>query len=570
MKNHSVNIPELFQSLVRMLSPEWQFYGISIVYGVGVSVLTLAVPISVQMLINTIANVGIQFQLNLLAGILLILLLLSCGLFALQTYVMEMFERRFYVRIVTDVVAKITQVDSKHFRSINRTELINRYFDIMSVQKNVSYLLTAGIAIIFQTIVGLAMVSFYHPALLSFTIFLILTIYIVLRIWWPAIIQKGVSFSSSKYSVAKWLEEIAQANSDFKSDKSILFGLKRSTDFIQNYISARKSFFTLSFRQRLSLMFIYSIFSASLLGLGGLLVIKGELSLGQLVAAELIMSAILYNVSRLGQHLEMVYELLPAIYKLTMFYQLPAETSTGIEDPSKTPFSLKFLDATFKYKERSTSLSLVIPVGHNLFIGSKSYKLQGTLIDLLLANQFPEKGQLLIDDSDSRELNPYKLRDRILVINDPHLIETSIEDYLKIGTTKIRKADMLQVLEMVELDKVIKELPEGLKTTIISTGYPLSTSQALRLKLANALLRKPSTLVLSEQFDIIGFNLRFGILKQLCDLKRISLIYFSNHPNLKTFNYYLLLDGFSNPSTNSHETFLTYLPQKPDFRAPAS
>jgi ABC-type bacteriocin/lantibiotic exporter with double-glycine peptidase domain len=78
-----------------ILNPEYPFYISSIIYGIGVSVLTLAIPISVQSLVNTVAFGVLTQPLVVLSIVLLLLLLFSGVLNALQVYVIELFQRRF-------------------------------------------------------------------------------------------------------------------------------------------------------------------------------------------------------------------------------------------------------------------------------------------------------------------------------------------------------------------------------------------------------------------------------------------------------------------------------------------
>ena len=545
-KIRQVDFQRLFYSIIRMLAPEKRYYGVAIIYGIGVSLLTLSVPVSVQMLINSISFIGIRSQVIVLALILFVLLLLSCGLYALQIYIMELFERRFFVRIVSDIVIQNLKAATVYLRSINRVELINRYFDIMTVQKNVPYMLTGGIALFFQTIVGLSMISFYHPAFLGFTIVLVITLYFVLRVLLFQIIRSGLSLSDSKYAVAKWIEEVTQTNCDFKSNTSILFALNRSSSVIERYLNVRKIYFSLTFWQVLCLLVVYALFSSLLLGLGGLLVIREELSLGQLVAAELILSTMLFNISRSGQYLQMFYEVAPAIDKLSSFYRLPSEPSGGRRLIQNKMFDIVFKQVVCEHRESSICFDFTIQTGQKLLAGSNSFTLQESFLDLISAYKFPEKGQVLIDQKDIAELNPYRLRDHIIVVNTPFLIEDTIESYVKISTENVSTVDIMQVLQIVELDQLVRMLPAGLQTNVVCTGHPFSRSETLRLKLANSLLRRPSVLILTEQFDVVSNRIRQRIMKYLSQQQDMTVIYFSNQLDIDCFEDYLYLDKDEN------------------------
>jgi putative ABC transport system ATP-binding protein len=117
--NSKINYSEMMSKISLILRPELSFYFSSIIYGVGVSVLTLAVPISVQALVNTVTFGFLIQPLIVLSVVLLALLLFSSVLNALQTYMIELFQRHFYVRTTSDIAIKLmNSVESKLKRVI--------------------------------------------------------------------------------------------------------------------------------------------------------------------------------------------------------------------------------------------------------------------------------------------------------------------------------------------------------------------------------------------------------------------------------------------------------------------
>lgn len=536
------SVEDAIQVLFKILKPEKDFYIATAIYGLSISLFTLAAPISVQTLINTVANTALQGQVIVLATILFVLLMISGGLYALQKYLMELFERRFFARIVSEIVMQNVYANVLYFRTINRAELVNRYFDIMTVQKNIPLMLTGGFALILQSIVGLLVVSFYHPAFLAFNLFFVASVYLICRIWGPRAIETALDLSNAKYDVAQWLEEIANANTDFKSHDRIIYALERSEDLTHRYIKTRKKHFHFTFKQVLGFLTIYALFSAALLGLGGVLVIEGQLSLGQLVAAELILTAIFYGVSQAGTYLDMLYELVPAAEKIFYFNQVPVEEDEGKIFLPNECFEIIFDNVKSSYRDTTINYDFTIPAGQKILAAVSSHTLQQHFIDLLKAYKNPDKGQILMGGQDISEINPQAFRDAVYVLDDPFLIETSIEDYLKIGAPNATKVEIMDVLKSLELIETIESLPDGLETEIISSGYPLSMSETVRIKLAGALLAKPSVLILTELYDIIGYEIRQKVMRYLHGLKGMTFIYFTNRRDLDFFDHYLYLD----------------------------
>jgi multidrug efflux pump subunit AcrA (membrane-fusion protein) len=290
----------------RIIRPERRFYQVAIVYGIAISLLTLAVPLSVQILINSVANTAIPQAVFIVSMLLFALLFLYSVLSIMQLYVLELFERRFFVRVTAEVV------QAKLHTPNQVCAPFNRFFEVMHVQKSIPSLMVGGFSMFLQTIVGLVVVSFYHPFLLVFTIVLVLTCLLSWRLLHQGALSGSIAVSESKYAVADWLEHIEHET----SAENISRDIARTDILAEKYLKARKHLFKYSLSQNILFFTIYVLASVCLLGLGGMLVIQGQLSLGQLVAAELILSVILLALSKLGYYLILYYELCAAALKL--------------------------------------------------------------------------------------------------------------------------------------------------------------------------------------------------------------------------------------------------------------
>ena len=168
-----------------ILAPEKHFYQLVLVVRCrNQRTDTLSVPLSVQVLISTVVNAGLARQVLVLAIVLFLLLLLS-GLFvAIQVYVMELFERRFFSRTTSEIVLRLIYAQPSYMEDVNRDELVNRYFDIMSVQKSLPPLLTGrpGDLTANRRWNG-RYGRFNHPMLFLFNVFLILSAYLAFRLF---------------------------------------------------------------------------------------------------------------------------------------------------------------------------------------------------------------------------------------------------------------------------------------------------------------------------------------------------------------------------------------------------
>lgn len=531
---------DLFKQLKSLLAPEVPFYTTAIIYGVGVSVLTLGVPISVQSLVNTVAFGALYQPLFVLSLVLLAFLVLSGALNALQTYVIEVFQRHFYARTTSDIAQKLLNADANSFKKYNAEEIVNRYFDVMTVQKSMAGLLTGGVSIVLQTLVGLILLGFYHPYFLFFDLMLIMLLVLVWTLYYKKALSTAVIESKKKYKVASWLENIARTNLYLKSSKRKLQALKIADKKISGYLDARKNHFRQVFGQTIFLLGMYALMSAMVLGLGGYLVIIGELTLGQLVAAELIVTVILASFAKAGKHLESFYDLYAAIDKISFFYGLKEEQSEGdkVEGP-KDRYDLKFEHVKVINSNQNYFYDLKFEEGGNYHIRSKFSSSKFVFLNLLKRLTSPTGGNIYLGGNDFRDFCPSSLRDEICVIDQANILQAPIMENLTFGLGDVAYTDIDKALKLVDLSHIQNIFDEGLQTILRPSGHPLWPSQLIRLEIAKSLIQMPKVLVLSEVFDQVEPLRQEKILKYLME-SSITLIVLNNRnfADLKFSAYY--------------------------------
>ncbi len=537
--DYSARLASMFRAI---LAPDRAFFWQAIVFSIGISVLTLAVPLSVQILISSVANTALLRPVVVLGGILFGLLALYGLLVGLQAHLMDVFERRLFARITQEIALRSIHARYAAVESTNREELANRFFEIITIQRNMPTLVVTGSAIALQAIVGFAVVAAYHPVFLVFNAMVLLLVFLVWKLWAGPAIRSKLMSSKAKFEVASWLEELARANAFFKSGRTIRLALTRSEEMIASYVAAHRRHFRLKFAQQLGFLALYATASASLLGIGGWLVVTNQLSLGQLVAAELILSAVFVSLARLPALLEEFYEVCAALYKLGDFFDIPLETAIDGEAVPDGPASLQFAHAATSHREREFVFDFEVKGGTKLMAVASSYSLQKGLLDLLLRHATPSKGEVRFADRNVSDLNVHALRDRIAVIDNSGVLERSVEDNLSLGDPAVTRTAMRKMLVVVGLDMVVNSLPQGIETPLGAFGYPLSRSETIRLKIATALLARPQMLVVTQVFDSLSQGHRSAIIEYVNRLPELTFINFSNRRDIAQYDEWLRID----------------------------
>ena len=540
MKN--LTYQEVFSKIKLILKPETSFYFVAVIYGIGISILTLAVPISVQSLVNTVSFGILILPIVILSIVLLSLLIFSGILKALQTYIVEIFQRRFYARTTLNLSHQIIESDCSAFKRRNPVSLINRYFDVMTVQKSLTKLLVDGVTIVLQSIVGLLVLAFYHPYFLVFDILLVLLLWMVWALFGKRALKSAVYESKAKYKAANWFQEVARTSNFFKRKSRKKSALKKSEEVIDNYIQKRRQHFYALFGQTILLLIMYAVMSSLILGLGGFLVIKGELTLGQLVAAELIITIILSGFSKAGKHLESFYDLYAAVDKLSEFHGIKIDRKSSEGEESPKGYELDFQNAAVDTTVGHFDLNYKFEEGKNYFIRSKYNSLKLYFIDVVQDFIKPKTGKIKLGGVNFHRIASENIRDKIHVVDQPLVFDGTIKENLAFGLEDISEARINEALEVVDLLTVIDSLDNGIDEHLLPSGYPLWASQMERLEIAKAIIAKPDILIITEIIDHLEEHRRNKVLDFL--MKTHSTVIVFSHRDLDHdgFDNYLLLD----------------------------
>jgi putative ABC transport system ATP-binding protein len=530
-------------SLLRtLLGPERGFYWLAIIHGVAMSVLSLAVPLSVQILIGSIANTAMMRPLVVLGIILFALLSLYGLLYTLQTWTMDRFGRHFFARISEEIILRNLHARFAAVEGVNREELANRFFEIVTVQKNVPNLMVGGSTLLLQALVGFVVVSAYHPVFVAFNGCILLAVWCIWMIWSRRSTESKIKESKAKYNVARWLEEVARANDSFKSERSLNFAVRRSEAVIAAYLEAHRKHFGHKAGQLIACLALYAIASAALLVVGGGLVISSSLALGQLVAAELILASIFMAIAQLPHYLSQWYELRASLDKLAEFYAIPLEAPVAGERPAEGPMEITFRNVTVPYRSGTMRFDFSLPAGQQVMIACASHRYQKAIVDLLLRHEEPSAGSIMLGRQNLSDIHPHALRDTVMVVDNAMTMECSIADNLALGNTRLTRAELRAALSLVSLDDVVEQLPKGLDTPLGPLGHPLSRGEVIRLKIAAAILAKPRVLLLTEVFDTLALWQRRTILAALYAQEGFVLD-FSTRRDIEDYDRYLLVNA---------------------------
>ncbi len=483
-------------------------------------ILSLAVPLSTQMVVNTIAAGFFLQPIIVIAGLVLGGLLFAAALRLLTIWLVELVRQRAFNRIALRLAYRVPRIRHSQLSNEYLPNLVNRFFDIQTVQGNFAALLLDVPAATLQILIGLTLLALYSPYLFGFNLcvigFFLLEVFLL---GLGGYSTRSVE-TTKRYRVAEWLEELGRCETAIKLTKFPMYILEQTDKLVADYTKARRSHFNVLFRQATGLVFFQAFAAAGVLGIGGLLVIERQLALGQLVASQLIVMQMLPAIERIIRHMQTLYELLSALGKIGYVEDLPLERRDGIEyerSAKGAAVTIKGLSIAFGADQKVLNgLDLTLQSGERVTLCGRNGSGKSTLAYILTGLLEPTSGLAEINGVDVRDMQVDSLRSIVsLVTYENEIFEGTIENNVTMGRPDIEYKDMLWALDMVGFESDLVGMSDGLKTNLLSAGRNLSRGQIQKLLIARAIVQRPQLLILDEAFTGIEEKIKLEILERL-------------------------------------------------------
>jgi len=502
-----------FRRLMGLMKPDRGDIWIVVLFAVGVGVLTLTTPVVTMAVVNTVALGTLVQQLIVLCAALFFALALAGALTFFQGIVVEYMQRRLFARVAADLGYRLPRVDLSAFDRQHGPELVNRFFDVLTVQKAAATLLLDGVTIALQVFIGLLLLGFYHVYLLGFDLFLIASLVLLFFVMGRGAVRTAVRESIAKYAVAGWIEEMARHPIAFKMAGGPQLALERTDALMRQYLNARHEHFRILVRQIAFALVLQAVTTVALLAIGGWLVISNQLLLGELVAAQIVVTLVVATFAKLGKQLEAFYDILAATDKLGHLIDLPLERGGGARHEALSDGAAVIgHDLSFAYdgahRNALEHLSFAIKPGERVALMGPNGAGKSTLVDVLYALREPTAGWVELDGMDLRAMRLDTVREHVALVDRIEVIEGTVLENVRLGRDNVTTGDVRDALRKVGLWRTVQEFPDGLNTMLWPGGNPLSLGQANRLMLARAIVGQPRLLILDETLDHMDADIR--------------------------------------------------------------
>lgn len=332
------------------------FKTISVIISLSIfsSLFSLVIPIAVQILVNYMIFGRMLYPIVFLSSIIFFVFFAYGVINLFQELIIEVFQQRMFVDFSLDFSKKLNLFKLSFFLNYNSYELINKFFEITHIQKNLTAILVYGTTLLFQMTMGLILLGSYHPAFILYDVVLVFGLYISIVAFLKPAMRSAIDLCQQKHHVGSWLESIQKNFELFKFCHFDRFFMGKTDQLLLNYLKIRNQFFKFSIRQQIGLFLVGAIATSSLLLLGGYLVIRDSLSLGQLIASELILGGLMYTLKNIINILDNFYNLVASVDKVEKI----VHPSHHYLEPARQHNFLDHhcFDLEFKYQEKTYNI----------------------------------------------------------------------------------------------------------------------------------------------------------------------------------------------------------------------
>ena len=542
-QDHSDNQSSLFQAIVGHLGLlfrlERRILGLIVSYSIAIGLFSLIVPLTVQELVNTFAFALQPITIVTLAAVMVAGLLFVGAFRALQYYAVEVLERRIFARVAIAMAQQLPHLRYQGFKP----RFANYFVETILMQRAVSVLLVDLINVIVGGAVGMTILVFYHPYFLLFNAILLVGFNVVFFLMSHGGLKADMDMSHAKYDTLHWFQEIAYNLLHFKSTDSQALLIKKTDQLLDNYVGVRRTRFGILIRQYLGSLGWQAIVHSGLIATAGWLLGIGQLTLGQFVAAEVVVSGILSSFDGVVKRMGHIYYFLTALTELSFLFSLPkdqdaATLSIPLPDPTVHGIRVTCKDLTFAPAGGPPvfeHFNLEVTPGEKIGIYADTTMAKTALARVLGGLESPTAGVIRYNGVDLRHLNLDSVnRFRGFILDSQlSLFEGTLEENILLGRDYIPYSDVRWALRFTELEEEVDALPHGLKTHVRSAGKIFAPTHIVRILVARAILGRLQLLIFEGILHNMHPAMRETILRRLCSKEEPwSVIFVSNDPNL--------------------------------------
>lgn len=496
----------------------------------------LASPLFFQVVIDKVLVHHSMSTLDVLAVGLIAIALFEVILGALRTYLFSHTTNRIDVELGARLFRHLLALPISYFQARRVGDSVARVRELENIR---NFLTSSGLTLVidlFFTVVFIIALFFYSP-LLTWIVLASLPLYVAISACATPLFRKYLDekFARGAENQAFLVESVTAAET-LKAMAVEPLMQQRWEEQLAAYVAASFRVLNLGNVASQTVQLISKLVTVALLYVGAKLVIDGQLSVGELVAFNLLAGRVSGPVLRLAQIWQDFHQTRLSIARLGDILNTTPEPiySTSRTSLPEIRGDIAFEHVTFRYRvdgpEILHDVSLNIPAGQMIGIVGPSGSGKSTLAKLVQRLYVPESGRVLVDGVDVAQIDPSWLRRQIgVVLQDSILFNRSIRDNIALADPALPVEDVIAAATLAGAHDFILKLPEGYDTIVGERGGSLSGGQRQRIAIARALATNPRILIFDEATSALDYDSEHIIQQNMAQIARSRTVLIIAH-----------------------------------------
>ncbi len=520
---------EVFRAFLAMLHLDRKDISAIYLFAILAGLVQLSLPLGIQTIISFVLAGSLS------ASIIVLIVLVVAGTFingllqVRQLQLIEKLKQKIFVRYSLEFTDRFPRMNVEKLDNYHLPEMVNRFFEIPSLQKGIEKILLDIPTAIIQILLGLLLLSFYHPVFIGFGAVLLIIIILILRFTSQQGFSASLEASDYKYRVAAWLQDLARMIKSFKYAGHSTIHIQRTDQLTSGYLEARTHYFKILLAQAWAFIGFKTLITAAMLIVGATLLVDQQINIGQFIAADIVILSIIGSVEKLIVNLDKIYDSFTSIEKMNLVTeaeiekdgnQLLAQANRGV--------SIEFEDVVFGYANSEkvlNKLSFQIEPGKIVLINGASGSGKSSLLRLLTGAYQHFEGNVLIDGLPVGNYQLASLRSQTgVLINQQDIFRGTLLENITMGNADITTEEIFQLAEKTGLAGFIQSHKQGFDTMLDPLGKRLPQSIRQQILLTRSLLGKHRLLLLEEPFLHVNPEQKAAIMQYLKDEKKSTVL----------------------------------------------
>ncbi len=468
----------------------------------------LSLPLGIQTIIGFVMAGSVSTSIIILIALVVTGTFLNGLLQVKQLSVIEKLKQKIFLRHGLEFSDRLPKLDIEKLDNYHLPELVNRFFDTISLQKGLEKLLLDLPTAIIQILLGLLLLSFYHPVFIGFGIALLTIVVLIIRSTSTQGLSAAMQSSDEKYKTVAWLQETARLVNSFKYSNGA-YHINRTDNLIGKHLEARTSYFKILLVQFWSLITFKIIITASMLIVGTVLLVDQQINVGQFIAADIVIIAIIGSVEKLIVSLDKIYDAMVSVEKLGKVTEAVKETSgmMVLADINKG-VAIQFKDITYAYPDGAKILDKIncsITAGQWLQIAGRSGSGKSTILRLLTGAYKNFEGMLLIDGQPIGSYSLESLRPLTgILLSSQDIFQGTLWENVAIGNQLVSIEEVTEYANKIGLADFIQSDKRGVEMQLDAMGKRLPKHIRQKILLLRSLIGRHRLLLLEEPFKYLN------------------------------------------------------------------